>query len=46
MKERYNRVSEWASRFKDECDQYRKFSEAMQTMKENVFDDDLIEKSL
>ena len=46
FKEKINRVIEWADQFKMDCKIYTKHQEAIQTIKMNIFDDDLIEKSL
>lgn len=45
-KEQINRVSDWSSQFAIDHENYIKSAEAVQTIKSNVFDDDLIERSL
>ena len=46
FKEKINRVIEWADQFKIDCKIYLKHQEAIQTIRSNIFDDDLVEKSL
>ena len=46
IKEQINRVTEWASQFAIDSETYVKSTQAVQTIKSNVFDDDLIERSL
>ena len=45
-KEQINRVTEWSGQFAVDQEIYAKSTEAIQTIKVNVFDDDLIERSL
>ena len=45
-KEQINRVMDWSNQFAKDHEMYVKSTEAVQTIKTNVFDDDLIEKSL
>jgi len=45
-KEQINRVTDWATQFAQDHEIYVKSTQAVQTIKSNVFDDDLIERSL
>jgi len=46
IKEQINRLNDWGQQFAVDHQTYAKSSEAIQTLKSNVFDDDLIERSL